>query len=534
MTVIEYRNENGDYEFVGYDPVPGYSRVAAMKAKPALTTWKLKRAVACTQYAALTGATDWLHSDPYQVIRDIDGADTEKADAGTCVARACELLINDGLAPADAATQAISEQQQRIATWNEWSEATSYQRRKQKLRKPPQINFVPDHDHVVASLQGFINTCADIGFTAVHTEQTVFTPGVFAGTADIFGTFNDGGTLECWDIKTGANVYPDMNLQLAAYANAELWVTGNSINPELNPAPANIDRTTGGIFHVTAHGCDAYPMNLDGAWEAFTGLVAVTRHEQLCKHTTLDPIRVVPPRDDLDETDDQRTVWCQQQTKRIAGTAAGLKMLKDRWPADTPFQPPWTPEQISAVTAVVSQVGHRLDADDPVHPFGPPDPNLIPEPRPTAEPAAPADADIYPTVNDPTAEPADPDAVAALGRRNETMHPDEAGCVQRWLNEAKQAGRPFNLGSPDTADTRRFEIARAAISLATNVVRYPDNILPDLDEQIARQIIVHATGWDITDLHTTGGLLGALDATQADTVEQIAHRYPTHGLPDAK
>jgi hypothetical protein len=116
MTIVQHRNSSGDYEFAGYEPVPGYSRVANLKAKPALTTFFLKRAVSTCQWAAANGDNNWIHAEPYHIVREINDADTRKADIGTCVARACELVATDGLAAFEAAKQAVIEQEHQVAT----------------------------------------------------------------------------------------------------------------------------------------------------------------------------------------------------------------------------------------------------------------------------------------------------------------------------------------------------------------------------------------------------------------------------------
>lgn len=545
MTIVNFRNERGDYELPGHDPVPGYSRVAAMKAKQGLETFKLKRAVATCQWAAANGDDNWLHADSYHLVREIDNADTRKADAGTCVARACELLTSDGLAPKDAAVEAVTEQQHRVAAWNEWAEASSYQRRKQGLRKPTRINFTPDLDYVVACVEGFVQTIHDIDFTIFAAEQTVFTPGLFAGTADIFGRFGNG-PLQCWDVKTGAKIYPDMSLQLGAYSNAELWVTSpDGLNIELHPAP-EIDRRNGGIFHVTEHGTDAYPMDLTGAWEAFTGLIAVREHEAVCKAITLDPIRVAPVRDDLDLTHDERCDWVVDRTRSLSADADTLADLKRRWPADVAFKPPWTSEQLDQVTAIVSTVAHLHNADDPRHPFGPPNPDRL---NPPAEPASTPDIPVDPYPPQPVTDGtvAEPEAVAELVASHNKMHADEIGAVTRWLTEGRQARRTFGLGNPDRADLRCYHIAAAAVALATNVAVYHDNpaALPDsghtvdqggvvVNETDCRTIVANATGWTISPDQTTGGLLGSLTVQHAATVQQIANNFPATGQLEAK
>lgn len=530
MTVVNYRNDRGDYELPGHDPVPGYSRVAAMKAKQGLEIFKLKRAVETCQWAALNGEENWLYADSYHLVRSIDDADTRKADAGTCVARAIELMTTDGLAPAEAAKEACIEQDTRIAAWTTWAETSVYQRRKEKLRKPPRINFTPDLDYVIACCEGFVRTIRDIGFTIVAAEQTVFTPGLFAGTADLFGRFGDQ-PLQCWDVKTGARIYPDMNLQLGGYSNAELWVTSDGINIELNPAP-DIDKLNGGIFHVTEHGTDAYPMNLEGAWEAFTGLIAVRRHDTLCKDTPLTVLRADGPHSPVGpatEPDDLRTDWIVNHTRRISTNANVLADLKRRWPNNTPFKPPWTDTQLAELTAIVSQVAHTHNLDDPQHPFGPPDPT---PPRPERTPTGRRPVtDPYPTQPHNVGHPADPAAIDALTNLNNDMHPDETALVTRWVTDARIAHRPFGLGDPTTADIRRFEIARAAISLATRVAVYNHNTVDDTD---CRTIIANVTGWDITAEQTTGGLLGSLTEQQALQVEEIAHNFPSTGKLEAK
>ena len=405
-----------------------------------------------------------------------------------------------------------------------------------------------------------------IGFRIEHAEQTVFTPGMFAGTADIFGRF-PSGALQCWDIKTGSSIHPDMNLQLGAYSNASHWVTGDNINPQIVAAPDDIDLHHGGIFHVTEHGTDVYPMNLDGAWEAFTGLLAVRRHEQLCKDTRLEPAPVhLPAADTATEPVDERTAWVQSETQRISATGPdAVKALTTAWPAGVDFKPPWTDDQVTDLDAVVTRVAHRLGLDSLEHPFGLPDPNLTPTPHTPPAPAEPKPADLLRS-KAAEGDPADPEAVRALIGRHTELHPDQVAVVQRWLKEASAARRPFGLGNPDeqTPSIRRFECARAAIEAAANLVIFyelnaddhtaglkPGDTTVGPHNPTSPTLVIH-NGFAAEELNVrealhnwlnetafntdlaVGALIGTLTAEEAADLAEIAHKFPTTGELEAK
>lgn len=159
------------------------------------------------------------------------------------------------------------------------------------------------------------------GWSTLVKELTVFNMTVgYAGTPDRIMQV-DGRVAVC-DIKTGSGVWPDVALQLAAYANAEgIWTPSSDmplttgVQRQLDaditagtnlpkgrrkwsqeaikqaqkavtelywqeladlgghrPMPEGIDLDVGYVIHATADACDLVPISLGGAFDALIGL----------------------------------------------------------------------------------------------------------------------------------------------------------------------------------------------------------------------------------------------------------------------
>lgn len=81
---------------------------------------------------------------------------------------------------------------------------------------------------VRAMLRSFITWAAGVNGTIDATElRVVSRTHTYSGTFDAVGTWD--GKPMIWDWKTGAGIYPDMDLQLAAYAQAYKEQTGIAI-----------------------------------------------------------------------------------------------------------------------------------------------------------------------------------------------------------------------------------------------------------------------------------------------------------------
>jgi hypothetical protein len=163
--------------------LPSWSRLKDLLFKGGIETWKLKsvaKTIALRTDLQLLAADD---QTTYSAVRQALDASQNKANVGTAVHRYTEYI--------DAGTL---DRETVPAVAEPWVQA--YERAK-----------------------------AEHGWSMVETEATVANLTVgYAGTADRFANIPGIGVV-CFDVKTGKGVWPDIALQLAAYANAEfIWV----------------------------------------------------------------------------------------------------------------------------------------------------------------------------------------------------------------------------------------------------------------------------------------------------------------------
>jgi hypothetical protein len=126
-------------------------------------------------------------------------------------------------------------------------------------------------DELLPKVQGLARWLERQTFKVVATERMVFSDeddelGLcsFAGKFDALVEHPQLGRLVV-DWKTGSGVYPDMAVQVAAYAHAEMHVIGD----EDTPAPLV---TGGAIVHIRADGSDMHLIERDQlaiGWERF-------------------------------------------------------------------------------------------------------------------------------------------------------------------------------------------------------------------------------------------------------------------------
>jgi hypothetical protein len=108
--------------------------------------------------------------------------------------------------------------------------------------------------HLVPYLKGYANWLDATGVEAVMTETMVWDPIIgYCGTFDALLRWPDG-RLELADIKTGAGIYLETALQLAAYIAAPLVIIDGQ-------AIAQLDDFTGAAIHVTTEGTNHMPVD---------------------------------------------------------------------------------------------------------------------------------------------------------------------------------------------------------------------------------------------------------------------------------
>ena len=128
-------------------------------------------------------------------------------------------------------------------------------------------------DHAAGYLAGFDRFLADHTPVWLAAEQTVYSRRYgYAGTFDTLATLPGHG-LTLLDVKTGNRVYPEVCLQLAAYAAADFIGQPDTTTEELLPAIE-----AGAVLHLQPGGYQLLPVPIGRAvLEAFLSALAVFR-----------------------------------------------------------------------------------------------------------------------------------------------------------------------------------------------------------------------------------------------------------------
>lgn len=134
----------------------------------------------------------------------------------------------------------------------------------EKLLMNQQVDFVPPE--IQNSIRGVAQIIEWLKPEVLHLEASIFnTTKGFAGTCDLIAKIDGETWLMDW--KSSKDVYPDMGLQLAAYANGELI-----LRPDGSETPIpKIDRYA--IAHVPKEGKASVVM-IDVTDEDFKGFCA--------------------------------------------------------------------------------------------------------------------------------------------------------------------------------------------------------------------------------------------------------------------
>lgn len=135
----------------------------------------------------------------------------------------------------------------------------------------------PDFEPWIAQYNNFLD---DWQPEWVEVESTVWsdTHG-YAGTLD--GICRIDGDLLLWDLKTGKGVYPEVGLQLCAYANADYILSPDGEQREIP------DVKYGAVLHLRPDHYELRPVRIDDdVFAIFKSLISVTDWVQE-KHKTV-------------------------------------------------------------------------------------------------------------------------------------------------------------------------------------------------------------------------------------------------------
>jgi hypothetical protein len=218
-----------------------------------------------------------------------------------------------------------------------------------------------------------------------------------AGRFDRFARRKDDGRIVPLDIKTGQSAikYPHATVvQLALYANAPLMAgpisRDGGTTEQFEPLP-DIDRSIGYVVHMPDdEQVNVVGVDLEAGWRA-----AQTCFDVLDWRASKDlllPVTEIPvdsdTRSEGTKTHDRmvygedyqppkpvagafdvltRTDWIRYRLNEIAKLGPDAKELAARyWPANTPYRPPWTDDQIDLLDQALQQVEKEHEAPFPV------------------------------------------------------------------------------------------------------------------------------------------------------------------------
>jgi hypothetical protein len=132
---------------------------------------------------------------------------------------------------------------------------------------------LPLPDHAAGYLASFDQFLADHQPQFLAAEQTVYSCRYgYAGTFDLLATLPGRGVVLV-DVKTGNRIYPEVCLQLAAYAAADFIGRPDGTTEQALPAIA-----AGAVLHLRPGGYQLVPVPIGRAvLEAFLSALAVFR-----------------------------------------------------------------------------------------------------------------------------------------------------------------------------------------------------------------------------------------------------------------
>lgn len=137
------------------------------------------------------------------------------------------------------------------------------------------------HPDLKPWIDQYSNFLSDFKPEWVEVESTVWSDThKYAGTLD--GICRIDGDLLLWDLKTGKDTYPEVGLQLAAYAHADYILTPDGEQRELPKVEY------GAVLHLRPDKYVLKPVRIDAdVFEVFKSLISVTDWVQEKSKTVL-------------------------------------------------------------------------------------------------------------------------------------------------------------------------------------------------------------------------------------------------------
>ena len=148
----------------------------------------------------------------------------------------------------------------------------------ERMNRGEEVSVHPDYQPYVDQYKGFLDLWQP---EWIEVESTIVNDTLgYAGTTD--GMAKIQNEIAVIDLKTGANVYGEVALQLNAYRNGQFILSANG---DRRPLPS-IEAAA--VVHLRPDRCEVRPVRLgDDIQEVFAALVGVFRWEAELKNTVL-------------------------------------------------------------------------------------------------------------------------------------------------------------------------------------------------------------------------------------------------------
>lgn len=160
-----------------------------------------------------------------------------------------------------------------------------------------------DSEAVALHLLRWIEARAEFGIIPTHIERTVAHAGVgYAGTLDRACHFRYPEVRDLihagcdrahvLDVKTGSKVWPDVALQLSAYANATHW--WDAATDTVTPIDGELCTDVGIVAALHSDDCAVYPVALHEAWVTYCAAMVVWQWNEEHKPHVVGPALSLP------------------------------------------------------------------------------------------------------------------------------------------------------------------------------------------------------------------------------------------------
>lgn len=249
------------------------STISKALAKPFLIPWAAKMAGECA-----VAEWDYLSTlKPNDRLMRIKSASARNNNRASAKGNQVHALIEDWIRKGCPENYDITEcpRDPDLIKWNEGKE------------------LVITKAELQAHFDGFVQWVAKHEPKFIHSETTVWSrKEKYAGTLDLIAELphfqlpgeEEPGCFAILDAKSGSGIYPEVGLQLAAYARAEFYLDQDGNECPLPPVEAAF------ALHVTQNGTKMIPVKIeDDVYNSFLYIREAFRFSEVISKTVLGP-----------------------------------------------------------------------------------------------------------------------------------------------------------------------------------------------------------------------------------------------------